>query len=76
MKEIKRMQPGETIRSGLSDRCPDCGEKLEFTVLKSAAGYYVGTWCCCGPYTRESGYYRTREECQDAWELGLMKWRE
>ena len=29
-------------------------------VYLSGAGYYVGTYCACGPYTREFGYYRTR----------------
>ncbi len=30
-------------------------------VYRSGAGYYVGTYCHCGPYSRESGYYPTRE---------------
>ena len=30
------------------------------------AGYYIGTWCGCGPYSRESGYYRTREDAERA----------
>jgi hypothetical protein len=51
------MFPGETILSGASPVCPDCQKKLEFQVLKSAAGYYIGTACCCGPYTRETEYY-------------------
>ena len=33
-------------------------------VYRSGAGYYIGTYCNCGPYTRESGYYRTRELAQ------------
>ncbi len=56
--------PGETILSGASDYCPDCHTQLEFKVCMSAAGYYVGTECGCGPQTRESGYYRTREQAQ------------
>jgi hypothetical protein len=33
-------------------------------VHSSAAGFYIGTVCDCGPYTRESGYYRTRALAQ------------
>ena len=33
-------------------------------VYLSGAGYYIGTYCACGPYSRESGYYRTRELAQ------------
>jgi hypothetical protein len=33
---------------------------LQSRVLMSGAGYYIGTECDCGPYSRESGYYRTR----------------
>lgn len=29
----------------------------ELTVMRSAAGYYVGRWCDEGPYSRESGYF-------------------
>jgi len=57
------MLPGETILSGAPDKCPDCGKQLNFEVLKSAAGYYIGTQCCCGPYSRESGYFKTSEVC-------------
>ena len=60
------MLPGETIASGAPDTCPDCHTKLDNQVLRSAAGYYIGTRCCCGPYSRESGYYRTEEEAKKA----------
>ena len=39
-------------------------------VYLSGAGYYIGTYCRCGPYTRESGYYRTRELAQAAFDSG------
>jgi hypothetical protein len=39
-------------------------------VLRSAAGYYIGTQCECGPYSRESGYYRTYEEAESALNSG------
>lgn len=41
--------------------CHDCNQSMQLEVLSSAAGYYVGRQCCCGPYSRESQYYRTFE---------------
>jgi hypothetical protein len=61
--------PGE-IGHG-NTNCMDCGEFLPLKVCMSAAGYYVGTWCDnCGPYSRESGYYRTEELAQAALDSG------
>ena len=60
------MLPGETINSGASPVCPDCNKHLEFRVLKSGGGWYIGTACCCGPYSRESGYYDSEESAQSA----------
>jgi hypothetical protein len=58
--------PGETISHGLSPRCSDCGLMPKIDVYSTPAGYYIGTRCDCGPYSRESGYYRTREAAQAA----------
>lgn len=60
------MMPGETILSGAPDTCRDCGIELKFEVLRSAGGYYIGTRCDCGPYSRESEYFTTRDEAQRA----------
>ncbi len=60
------MIPGETILTGASPTCADCGETPPFAVLKSGAGFYIGTMCACGPYSRESGYYATAREAADA----------
>jgi len=51
--------PGETGHVGKT--CGGCDTVLEAKVLSSGAGYYIGTYCMCGPYSRESGYYPSRE---------------
>lgn len=61
---------GETIQHGAPDTCPDCKVKLVPKVYETCA-FYVGTWCNCGPYSRESGYYRTREEAETALNSGV-----
>lgn len=66
---------GETIYSGADPHCPDCSKKLENEVLKSNAGYYIGTQCCCGPYSRESHYYRTFELAKHALKTNKVNWR-
>jgi hypothetical protein len=49
----------------------ECGTTLALQVLSSAAGYYLGFFCpYCGPYSRESGYFRSREEAETALDLG------
>jgi len=55
--------PGEVGHIGTG--CMDCGKILKAQVCMSNAGYYIGTWCCTGPYSRESGYYPTREIAQE-----------
>ena len=60
------MLPGETIASGAPVICSDCNTEAIWGVYHSAAGYYVGTYCECGPYSRESGYYRSREQADKA----------
>jgi hypothetical protein len=54
--------PGETIYGSGVERCEDCGVELTPAVCESGAGFYIGTWCRCGPYSRESGYFSTRAE--------------
>ena len=55
---------GETIHSGAAAACEDCGRVLVPQVCRSGGGFYIGTWCDCGPYSRESGYFRSREEAE------------
>jgi hypothetical protein len=39
-------------------------------VCRSAAGWYVGAVCACGPYSRESGYYSQRLEAEGVMAAG------
>ena len=60
----------ETIAIGANARCPDCGVMPAPQVCQSGGGYYIGSWCHCGPYTRESGYYPTRASAERAFHQG------
>ncbi len=62
--------PGETIRTGAPRKCPECKVWVKDKVYSSPAGHYIGTMCDCGPYSRESGYYRSREEAETALKNG------
>ncbi len=63
--------PGET--GHINTNCMDCGRFLRAKVLQSGAGYYIGTFCDQdGPYSRESGYYPTREAAQGDLEKGTF----
>lgn len=68
------MLPGETIRSGAPEFCPECETRAKLGVYKSAAGYYIGTHCECGPYTRESyDYYPDRPTAEKHYALGTWQ---
>ena len=53
-------------------KCEDCGHVLKLEVLRSnsnaaayvGAEFYIGAECYCGPYSRESGYYRTHKQAE------------
>lgn len=70
------MFPGETIHTGASDTCEGCNVKVKLKVMHSGAGYYIGTECDCGPYTRESDYYKTHAQAAAALMNNSVKWRE
>lgn len=67
---------GETIHLGAPDFCPTCKRKLYNKPMRSAAGWYVGTSCNCGPYSRESVYYSTEAEVIEAIAHGTIDYRE
>lgn len=58
----------ETSNSVAAKVCEECNVELLtcLGVQRSDAGYYVGITCECGPYSRESGYYRTSAEAEAA----------
>jgi hypothetical protein len=70
VKKYAKIYKGETIATGAPTKCEDCGHVLKPEVLHSNAGcyagteYYIGTQCYCGPYSRESGYYRTYKQAE------------
>jgi hypothetical protein len=61
----------ETVATGASKVCLDCMQKIQPGVYQSSAGWYVGSYCGCGPYSRESGYYSKRVKAAEAYESGL-----
>lgn len=72
--EIKMALPGEVTNVQNGMYCPDCKKDkpkervyMPLKVLHSPAGYYIGMSCPnCGPYSRESGYYKDRDVAQAA----------
>lgn len=66
------VMPGETIGTGAPRSCPECGLTPPLEVHRSPAGYYIGTYCECGPYSRESDYYKTRKDAEDALKSGIF----
>lgn len=51
-------------------RCSDCRTWPKRDVYQSAAGWYIGYACDCGPHSRESIYYPTKKIAEDALKLG------
>ena len=50
-----------------------CGETLTIAVQKKGLHYYVGYECSnCGPYSKESNYFDTREGAERALETGMF----
>lgn len=55
------MLPGETVLSGAKG-----ATTADFRVMKSHAGFYVGTERDGYPYTRETKYFATHDAALDA----------
>jgi hypothetical protein len=60
------VMPRETVKGGAPATCPECNRTVVPEVLHSPAGYYVGTMCGCGPYSRESTYFATEPAAAQA----------
>jgi len=60
---------GETLLTGAQRMCPDCQITVDVKVCRSNAGWYIGSECKCGPYSRESKYYPSYEEAEMMLEL-------
>ena len=69
------MMPGETLKTGAAPICPDCNTDVRpsLDVKRSGAGFYIGTTCNCGPYSRESDYYLSRRIAELALESGSYR---
>ena len=63
-KKEEKMFPGETLLNGAPKTCSSCKREVELEVCRSGAGYYVGSHCNCGPYTRESEYYASYPDAE------------
>ena len=72
------MLDGETMGHGAPATCAKCGVAVTLQVYHTPAGYYVGTYCDCGPYSRESVYFDSEQEAQrvlNRWtQEEAMKW--
>ena len=63
------MLPGETTGGKETSECGECEVEMKLEVQKSAAGYWIGYWCShCGPAGRETEYFGTAQEAEDALE--------
>ena len=60
MKELRK-------RTGA---CSACNTELVPKVMSTMGGYYVGTSCKCGPFSRETDYFKTEEEAQEVLDNG------
>ncbi len=68
------MIKGETVHSGAPVVCPECSTTTSNGVCRSAAGFYIGRVCDCGPYSRESkAYYPTYDLAREAFENGTWE---
>lgn len=48
-------------------KCHWCGREIVLEVLHNHSGWYVGYVCStCGPLSRETGFYATREEAESS----------
>lgn len=66
--------PGET--GHINRVCDGCHTKLTAQIICSGAGYYIGTECHCGPYSRETSYYPSESAVRHALDNNDVVWRD
>jgi hypothetical protein len=54
----------KALREKVDSHCTKCDTDLVPRIMSAMSGFYVGTSCKCGPYSRESDYYAFRSEAQ------------
>ncbi|HZW82066.1 MAG TPA: hypothetical protein VFF14_01415 [Candidatus Deferrimicrobium sp.] len=60
-----RPAPIEGVRRELVIPCDECGQDLPLTVLSVNGNHYIGRFCQeCGPYSRETEFYKTSDEAE------------
>lgn len=60
------MLDGETIAKGASQTCQTCGKDVEFGVFNTVY-WYIGTKCDCGPYSRDTFYFKSQYLANQDW---------
>ena len=56
----------DTIPARAERGCATCQTRPEPDVFRSGGGFYVGRWCRCGPFSRDSDYYEERPDAARA----------
>jgi len=70
------VMPGEIPDDPLKViHCEKCDVDMYLIVCCSAAGYYLGRMCCCGPHSRSTGYYKMFNEAELAMITKDATWR-
>lgn len=60
------MLPKETIVAGAEPHCDLCNSGVNVEVCQGMSGWYIGTDCSCGPFSRETEYFASEEEARKA----------
>jgi hypothetical protein len=54
------------LRLKVGSHCDTCDTALTPQVMSTMGGFYVGTACKCGPFSRETDYFGTEAEARTA----------
>ena len=64
--EREVMLDGQTIAKGANQTCQTCGKDVEFGVFNTVY-WYIGTKCDCGPYSRDTFYFKSQYLANQDW---------